>query len=262
MLQFVIYGKDEELPEGNCYIVADDGVYLKKNTGLISAVVRMEKVSCLKNIKPYATINIPPISAELFIQIKLFFKVVFELYASEAIVLLYFDEIKREYLIVAPYQSVSPCNLEYKMELKNNLKLVGSIHSHADFSAFHSITDLHDEANFDGLHITVGDVDQEDFSLSVEIAVNNNRFPQRPEDWILGIKEEKRLEEIKIPLSKPTFGKKLGLNVGSFKKAFLYPTYRKTIVYKFLNPVSLLTFPREWLDMVSFYYADKPKKTK
>ena len=223
----------------------------------------MEKVSCLQSIKPCVTINIPPIPAEMFVQIKLFFKAVFEIYASEAIVLLYFDEAKQEYLIVAPYQSVSSCNLSYKMGLKSNgLKLVGSIHSHANFSAFHSITDLHDEANFDGLHITVGDVDQEDFSLSVEIAVNNNRFPQQPEDWILGIKQEVKLEEIKTLPNKQIFGKKIGLNVASFEKPYLYPAYRRIMVYNFLSPVNLLTFPEEWLAMVSSYYVKKTKKIK
>ena len=102
MLKVVIYEKGMELPTGNCYIVAEDGVYLQKSTGLISAIVKMEKVSCLQSIKPCVTINIPPIPAEMFVQIKLFFKAVFEIYASEAIVLLYFDEAKQEYLIVAP----------------------------------------------------------------------------------------------------------------------------------------------------------------
>jgi len=39
-------------------------------------------------------------------------------------------------------------------------ELFGTIHSHAGISAFHSGTDDRDEIHFDGLHITVGNLDK------------------------------------------------------------------------------------------------------
>lgn len=45
---------------------------------------------------------------------------------------------------------------EYDKLLSDGYELIGTIHSHCDFAAFHSGVDDADEINFDGLHITVG----------------------------------------------------------------------------------------------------------
>lgn len=47
---------------------------------------------------------------------------------------------------------------EYVDLVQNGYKLYGTIHSHCDFSAFHSGVDDADEKKFDGLHITIGHV--------------------------------------------------------------------------------------------------------
>lgn len=260
MIPIIIYEKGTEVPDYNCYLVTRDGVYLKKNTGLIKAMVKVEKISCLEKIIPYANLDLPPIPFELFVQIRLFFKAVFELHRSEAIVLFYFDEVRKEYFLSVPYQLVSPASLDYKVQTKNNdWKLVGSIHSHADFEAFHSSVDVRDEANFDGLHITMGNVDQDSFSLSVETVVNNNRFSQVPEKWIIGLVKEEKLEKPREINKKDdhTFF----VNQELFNQSF----FRKVIVYNFLLPIDSLSFPKEWLDLVHrerrpqhFNYQENP----
>lgn len=45
---------------------------------------------------------------------------------------------------------------EYEKLLNDGYELIGTIHSHCDFAAFHSGVDDADEINFDGLHITIG----------------------------------------------------------------------------------------------------------
>jgi len=192
MVSIVIYQKNVILPEGNCYIIARDGVYLKKDTGLISAIVKVDKLSFLENIIPGAEIKVPPIPLELFVQIRLFFREVYKLYKSESIVLLYYNDQRKKFKLIAPPQIVGSAQVSYASDFRENgFKLVGSIHSHADFSAFHSGIDQRDEAHFDGLHITVGNVNQKYFSISTEVVVNNNRFPQESKNWIIGLTEKK-----------------------------------------------------------------------
>jgi len=196
MIPIVIYSKQTEIPSGNCYVIAKDGVYLQKDTGLISGIVKVDKLSFLKEVIARAEIKIPPISLEQFLQVRMFFRAVYNLYRSEAIVLLYYNEASQEYLISVPEQTVHPSGLKYIPEkTEKDYKLVGSIHSHANFSAFHSNIDHKDEANFDGLHITIGNVNKRNFSLSLEVAINNNRFKQEPEEWIIGIAEKKLILE-------------------------------------------------------------------
>ena len=47
---------------------------------------------------------------------------------------------------------------EYQKLINAGYVLYGTIHSHCNFSAFHSGTDDRDEIEFDGLHITIGNV--------------------------------------------------------------------------------------------------------
>ena len=54
---------------------------------------------------------------------------------------------------------------EYNNLFDNGFEIAGTIHSHCDFSAFHSGVDDNDEQNKDGLHITIGNVDK-NFSFS------------------------------------------------------------------------------------------------
>ncbi len=79
--------------------------------------------------------------------------------------------------------------------------LYGTIHSHCDFSAFHSGIDDSDELNFDGLHITIGNVDA-DFSFSARYMINQVSFDVELESIIEGITHldelKKDIDEIKI----------------------------------------------------------------
>jgi hypothetical protein len=68
---------------------------------------------------------------------------------------------------------------------------VGDIHSHASMSAFHSGVDDKDDG--DGIHITVGDLDEiikkGTVSISCSFVSNKIRFSNPPENHIEGIKK-------------------------------------------------------------------------
>ena len=79
---------------------------------------------------------------------------------------------------------------------------MGTIHSHGAFGAFASSIDEADEADLDGLHLVIGDLDRRAPSYSAAIAIDGQRFtvglrlvlerPRRlvepPPDWLERVK--------------------------------------------------------------------------
>jgi len=171
-----------------CYIIAKGGIYLKKKLDLIESLTPVDKISFLEDIPTFAKINIPIISTKMFGNILEFFREVYRLYKSEAIVLLFYNKNKKSYKIFVPEQEVSRASLSYETTktIKDHI-LIGSIHSHGSMTAFHSGTDVGDEEKFDGIHFTIGKVDETFFDVCGSIAVNGMRVPISPENYINGL---------------------------------------------------------------------------
>jgi len=106
----------------------------------------------------------------------------------------------QNYKLWCPEQTVTYSSVEYNradnvpVEDRNYIgstgdgwQMVGTIHSHCDFSAFHSGTDEADEASFDGVHLTFGHVNQDRFSIAASIVFSNNRTKMNPVDVAEGI---------------------------------------------------------------------------
>jgi len=182
-------GKDEIPADETCYIIAKGGIYLKKKLDLVSSLTPVDKISFLEDIPTFAALDIPKIPVKIFGGIVGFFRHIEKLYKSEAIVLLYYNKNKKTYKIYVPEQEVSGASLSYTGEhtIKDYI-LIGSIHSHSSMSAFHSGTDVGDEAKFDGLHMTLGKMDNEQFfDLCGSIAINGLRVPVAPENYVEGL---------------------------------------------------------------------------
>ncbi len=191
---FPIYVLDGQvsLPQaGTYYVIARGGIYLSKDTGLVRAMVKVDGISFLGEVDTRVTLRVPKIPSFVVAPVVLFFRRVYEEYAAEAAVLLYYDARNGAYVLDAPLQRVTGTSVSYQSRgrVDEGLQLVGTIHSHANFGAFHSGVDIHDEQHLDGIHITIGRVDQPYFMVIGSIAVNNNRFPMNPGDIISGIKE-------------------------------------------------------------------------
>ena len=191
---FPIYVLNGQVPlpkEGTYYVIARGGIYLSKDTGLVRAMVRVDGISFLEEVDTRVTLRVPKIPSWVVAPAVLFFRRVYEEYGAEAAVLLYYDAQSGEYALDAPLQQVTGTSVSYQNRgrVDEGLQLVGTIHSHANFGAFHSGVDIHDEQHLDGIHITIGRVDQPYFMVSGSIAVNNNRFPMNPGDMISGIRE-------------------------------------------------------------------------
>ena len=167
------------------YIIAKEGIFLKKRLELVDSLVPVSKISTLESVKTSIKMHIPKIPIQLFSQAVSFFRYVYRLYSSESVILLFYNKTKQHYKLVVPQQTVSPvfCKYESKIHIPNYLR-IGDIHSHANFTAFHSSTDENDEQSFDGIHITVGDVQSTDVSISVSLVSNGSRCLVEADEYI------------------------------------------------------------------------------
>jgi len=201
---FKIYINDGKQPpptDDVYYIVCKEGVYLKKKIGIMESVTPVTNISILNSMEKVAKIHIPPIPKEITITIINFLKEVYEKFSSEGMVLLFYDQEKKEHIPYIPKQEVSGASVDYdKAIVMEGCQMIGTIHSHANFSAFHSGVDDADEAHFDGLHITIGNVKDDNPSISASIVSNGTRFKIDPLEYMLGIKKVKEVDEtVEIP---------------------------------------------------------------
>ena len=106
-----------------------------------------------------------------------FFRAVYRAQRTEALVLLLWED--GQFAVHVPRQRVSGSSVKFTLaedELPAGSRLVGTIHSHGAFGAFASSIDEADEAELDGLHLVVGDLDRRRPSYSAAIAVDGHRF--------------------------------------------------------------------------------------
>ncbi|MDA8204427.1 MAG: hypothetical protein M0Z49_17055, partial [Chloroflexi bacterium] len=83
--------------------------------------------------------------------------------------------------LVVPGQKVTLASVRFDLadgDLPAGSRLVGTIHSHGAMGAFASSVDEGDEAELDGLHIVVGDLDRR-ASYAAAIVIDSVRFPRK-----------------------------------------------------------------------------------
>ena len=196
MFPVYIYKDDLDLPDhGNYYLVAANGFWLHKDTGIVKAFVPVDNISVLEDLDAEGFVQclLPKLPAKHVWRIKTFFKNVVAKHHSEASTSLYYNKETKEFRIHVPKQTVSHGGVQYRREAlthiegMENFLCVGTIHSHCDFGAFHSGTDISDEEDFDGLHCTFGHNNLDEFSISATVAVNGIRMLVDPLSVLEGI---------------------------------------------------------------------------
>lgn len=171
--------KDSVPPEEDHYfIVAGNGIFLRKRNGFVDAIIPVPAIDGLEDVKAGATLLLPRITSTVFAKAVLFFYEVYTRQKTEAAVLLHYSE-KLGYALTVPPQVATFGNVEFPpTERLSGYKCVGTMHSHGSMTAFHSSTDIKDEAAQDGIHITIGKLDRFPFfALDGEFVVNGTRFP-------------------------------------------------------------------------------------
>jgi len=186
MFPIIVNDGQTQLPKDDIYyIICKEGVYLKKRLGIMESIAPVKNISILKSIKTMAKMHIKKIPAIKAQKVINFFKAVYKEYHSEAIVLLFYNQKTNQHKIICPNQKVSGGIADYnKSIIINGWDMIGTIHSHAAMSAFHSGIDDKDEESFDGLHITFGNINDDDISVSASIVANGFRVIVDPRDYI------------------------------------------------------------------------------
>ncbi|PIR94445.1 hypothetical protein COT97_01155 [Candidatus Falkowbacteria bacterium CG10_big_fil_rev_8_21_14_0_10_39_11] len=184
-------------PDQTCYVVGENGIFLRWLSPLITAMIRVDycqtlQQSSLEVLQEYARIGIRPLPAKKFAQCFNFFFAAYKRFSAESGVLIYYHREEKRFLLYVPKQRVSSCNIDYEHRPDvPGYVLIGSIHSHHTMNAYHSGTDRHDEDFFNGIHFTVGRINEGNFSVAASIVVNHVRFPVEPADFICGLRKIK-----------------------------------------------------------------------
>jgi hypothetical protein len=198
-LPIYLYEVDAELPSEPCYLIAKNGAFqYDPNAIKKSLPVNLSDIINLAELKTHVRLQLQKLPAEIIYRCLLFFRLVYSKYHSESCLILYYHAEKKQYYLRCPKQRVTHGSVVYGSKsdgtfygaaeqdqeeilfqsqmFKDGYAKVGTIHSHCDFSAFHSGIDTADEARFDGVHVTIGHVNSNFFSFVVSLVVYGNRF--------------------------------------------------------------------------------------
>lgn len=189
------YGSVEEAIEKSrkefAYVAGEDGLYKVFKAGGPNApleytiVTSVREAPSLRKVKEgFFVQRIETIPQVLLARCASIFRMRFEKFKSEMIVILKWDEEKKEYsLDRVKFGVVGPGYLRYCYDGER----CGTIHSHGGIHACFSHTDDGDDKQKPGIHIVMGDFDQDDTSVVSSITGAGERLNLRNsglEDWM------------------------------------------------------------------------------
>jgi hypothetical protein len=175
------------------YEVASNGIFQITDTELFRAITRTTRdVPGLYPSRERLEMRFPPLPNESLEEVLAFFAEVNQRFEGEAIVMIFFDPKARSYCFDAPPQRI-PGYRDYRGKLRAYLRLdygaaprpeghllFGTIHSHADLSAYSSGVDCDDERFGDGLHVVYGHFGSSALSRSAAFVTGGRRFHVEP----------------------------------------------------------------------------------
>lgn len=155
----------DHLPEPTVpyYVIAEEGTFLYRGTQIGNALLpdfkkipSLGKTGYKKGTFIWTAENIP---SNIIAQATDYFRRIFNKHGSEAEVLITMHNETHEFRLFVPYQRVTAMGVKSVYEpthIDRNYTVVGTIHSHCNFGAFHSGTDSGDASDMDGIHFTIG----------------------------------------------------------------------------------------------------------
>ena len=185
---------EDDLPEpkgGPYYVITKNKTFIHKffhfgrvmvevnNTGLphLQALTKPEW-------KGFLWHDIPQLPAGLVGQAWSFFQQIYKDLGTEAMVYITWHREKGYRFFIPPqWNTGGHVNSKFTPEhITDGWQNVGTIHSHCNFSAFHSGTDHNDAKQQDGLHITIGHVNSDKPSYAVMVSVGGVNWDFKIED--------------------------------------------------------------------------------
>lgn len=247
MFKIIINKENTTLPNDSIYyVIAKNGIFIKKKLGIVESLTPVDSISILEPLVPTASLDIPKLPSNLFASSVEFFYRVYEKHKSESIVLIFYNEEQKDFQMAVVEQVVTNTNIDYTKITLPGYIMLGTIHSHSNFGAFHSTVDQHDEKHFDGLHITVGNVDDEEPSITACIVINGSRFAVEPCDYIDGITLSENTSEEEKSVA-PKYDKTTMIKILSAGNALK----KNKSIYKIAIPTEERYFDERWLDKVT-----------
>lgn len=143
------------------YVVTSDGLFLRKRNALYDCVHKAEFPKNLGGAKEGLTLKANPVPTALLNEVVAFLAEVCKRHNAEGVAILYYHMTEKKWTYLIPEQETTGGGLSVDYDMPttpDGYTLFGSIHSHAKASAFQSGTDHKDENNFEGVHITVGNL--------------------------------------------------------------------------------------------------------
>lgn len=202
-----------QIRESQAYVLDADGwnLYLRNN---VSESLNNVKVEGTPRLKAVCTLRSEKIPYSLIRKVGAFFSEIHRMHKSEAVGYLYYAPSKG-WLFWPPPQTATTAHCKYgEPAVMEGYRVAGTIHSHGSMSAFHSGTDEKDEANFDGIHITIGKVDEIRHDLALSVVCGGVRYKcsedalisgfgdvSVPEDWIDAVKRPEPVSKQPAPAS-------------------------------------------------------------
>lgn len=143
------------------HVLTARGMMLYQRSELFESLTDLSDVKRLTRMKERLRFELAKIPVELVARINTFFAEVYYRYRSEAMVILFYDPKQREWMAHVPAQKVSYGGIDYEnptpLDYEPRFMRMGTWHSHASISAFHSGTDDNDEFTAGaGVHLTSG----------------------------------------------------------------------------------------------------------
>ena len=174
--------------ENPFWLIAKDGMFLHRRNILGRGIVKQKffpKHLPALGEEGFFWWKAPNIPADICAQVVDFFRRIYETHNTEAEVILLMNYETNEWSVYVPPQKTSHASVESAFEpsdIPDKFLIVGTMHSHCNFSAFHSGTDVADAADMDGIHLTIGYVDRETPEVVAMIMLNGVRFDYDPSE--------------------------------------------------------------------------------
>lgn len=171
-----------------CVYLSKNGLFRFRTNFLFSALLRVpeEEINCLEKLEEKIELHLPmKIPYGDVKRIEKFLKKIAEIYGTEGLIIPQFHPEKQIYKFFVPHQTAGPgfVTSEEPIIERDGFFPIGTIHSHAFCSAFHSPGDIQDEAqNFSGIHMTAGRLDLENPEWVATLVVNGRRIKLNPAD--------------------------------------------------------------------------------
>lgn len=199
-IEVIVKREGEELAplrEGGARcVVASNGIFLERRTGMFATCSRVSRLPVdLASHAEACVLHAAPIPAAHAGAMLGFFRAAFELHGGEAALILLYDPARRHYRWHCPAQTVElredrwgswraslEVEFEEPLELPPGCIIFGDAHSHADHSAYASLTDQLEERYRDGIHIVAGRLHRPRPDLHVDFLMDGRRFPFAPEE--------------------------------------------------------------------------------